>query len=73
MSLRGRGLGRSLFNRGVTGTYHRTNEVHLGRCCAEFDLCWNTRDMSDCERATEILKSDFGRLPTYRRIDRLAA
>lgn len=49
------------------------SEAHLGRYCAEFDLRYNTRDMTDGERATEILKGGIGRRLTYRRTDRLAA
>jgi len=63
----------SIFKRGVIGTYHHLSEAHLGRYLAEFDLRANTRDMSDCERASEILKGGIGRRLTYRRIDRLAA
>jgi len=63
----------SIFKRGVIGTYHHLSEAHLHRYCAEFDLRANTRDMSDGERASEILKGGIGRRLTYRRTDRLAA
>ena len=63
----------SIFKRGVIGTYHHMSEAHLGRYCAEFDLRYNTRDMSDGERAAIILKGAEGRRLTYRRIDRRAA
>lgn len=63
----------SIFKRGVIGTYHHLSETHLGRYCAEFDLRYNTRDMTDGERAAVILKGGEGRRLTYRRIDRLAA
>ncbi|WP_160773512.1 IS1595 family transposase [Alteraurantiacibacter buctensis] len=63
----------SIFKRGVIGTYHHMSEAHLGRYCAEFDLRYNTRDMSDAERAAAILKGGEGRRLTYRRIDKLAA
>jgi transposase-like protein len=63
----------SIFKRGVIGTYHHLSEAHLGRYCAEFDLRYNTRDMSDGERAAEILRGGFGRRLSYRRIDKLAA
>ena len=63
----------SIFKRGVIGTYHHMSEAHLGRYCAEFDLRYNTRDMSDGERAAEILKGGIGRRLTYRRTDKLAA
>jgi transposase-like protein len=63
----------SIFKRGVIGTYHHLSEAHLHRYLAEFDLRANTRDMSDGERAAEIIKGGVGRRLTYRRIDRLAA
>lgn len=63
----------SIFKRGVIGTYHHLSEAHLGRYCAEFDLRYNTRTMTDGERAHVILKGGIGRRLTYRRIDRLAA
>lgn len=63
----------SIFKRGVIGTYHHLSETHLGRYCAEFDLRYNTRDMTDGERAAVILKGGEGRRLTYRRIDRIAA
>lgn len=63
----------SIFKRGVIGTYHHMSEAHLGRYCAEFDLRYNTRDMTDGERAAAILKGGIGRRLTYRRTDKLAA
>lgn len=63
----------SIFKRGVIGTYHHMSEAHLGRYCAEFDLRYNTRDLSDAERANEILRGGIGRRLTYRRTDKLAA
>lgn len=63
----------SIFKRGVVGTYHHLSEAHLHRYLAEFDLRASTRDMSDAERANEIVKGGFGRRLTYRRTNRLAA
>ncbi len=63
----------SIFKRGVIGTYHHMSEAHLGRYCAEFDLRYNTRSLTDGERADAILKGGMGRRLTYRRTDRLAA
>lgn len=63
----------SIFKRGVIGTYHHMSKAHLGRYCAEFDMRYNTREMTDGERAALILKGGEGRRLTYRRIDRLAA
>ena len=48
------------------------SEAHLSRYLAECDLRASTRDMSDGERAAEILKVGIGRRLTYRRTDRLA-
>ena len=63
----------SIFKRGVIGTYHHMSEAHLGRYCAEFDLRYNTRTITDGERATVILKGIVGKRLTYRRSDKLAA
>jgi transposase-like protein len=63
----------SIFKRGVIGTYHHMSEAHLGRYTAEFDLRYNTRHMTDGERAAVILKGGEGRRLTYRRVDALAA
>ena len=63
----------SIFKRGVIGTYHHMSEAHLGRYCAEFDLRYNTRTITDGERAALILKGGEGRRLTYRRTDKLAA
>ncbi|MCL6251850.1 IS1595 family transposase [Altererythrobacter sp. KTW20L] len=63
----------SIFKRGVIGTYHHMSEAHLGRYCAEFDLRYNTRELSDSDRASEIIKGGIGRRLTYRRTDTVAA
>lgn len=63
----------SIFKRGVIGTYHHMSEAHLGRYCREFDLRYNTRDMTDGERAAVMLKGMEGKRLTYRRTDKLAA
>ena len=63
----------SIFKRGVIGTYHHMSEAHLGRYCREFDLRYNTRTMSDGDRASVILKGMEGKRLTYRRTDKLAA
>ena len=49
------------------------SEAHLGRYCREFDFRYNTRLMTDGERAALALKGAEGKRLTYRRIDRLAA
>ena len=63
----------SIFKRGVIGTYHHMSEAHLGRYCREFDFRYNTRAMTDGDRAALALKGAEGKRLTYRRIDRLAA
>lgn len=63
----------SIFKRGVIGTYHHMSEAHLGRYCAEFDLRYNTRDLTDGERATAMIRGGIGRRLTYRRTDKVAA
>ena len=62
----------SIFKRGVIGTYHHMSEAHLGRYCREFDLRYNTRNMSDGDRANVILKGMEGKRLTYRRTDAIA-
>jgi len=63
----------SIFKRGVIGTYHHMSENHLGRYTAEFDFRYNTRKMTDGERATIALMSIVGKRLTYRRPHNLAA
>ncbi|TIX48804.1 IS1595 family transposase [Alteraurantiacibacter aquimixticola] len=63
----------SIFKRGVIGTYHHLSEAHMHRYLAEFDLRANTRDMSDAERAGEIIRGAIGRRLTYRRTGQSAA
>lgn len=63
----------SIFKRGVIGTYHHMSEAHLGRYTAEFDCRYNTRTMTDGERAAVMLKGAEGKRLTYRRTDKLAA
>lgn len=63
----------SIFKRGVIGTYHHMSEAHLGRYCREFDMRYNSRTLTDGERAAAIVKGMVGRRLTYRRIDAIAA
>lgn len=58
----------SIFKRGVIGTFHHLSEAHFGRYCREFDFRYNTRDMTDGERATLAIKGMVGRRLTYRRV-----
>ena len=63
----------SIFKRGVIGTYHHMSEAHLSRYCVEFDFRYNTRDITDKERADIALKGIAGKRLTYRRPTALAA
>jgi hypothetical protein len=63
----------SIFKRGVIGTYHHLSAAHLHRYCAEFDFRYNSRDISDRERADKSLIGSFGKRLTYRRTAALAA
>ena len=57
----------------MIGTYHHMSEAHLGRYCREFDMRYNTRGITDGERAAAIVKGMIGRRLTYRRADAVAA
>lgn len=63
----------SLLKRGITGVYHHVSEAHLARYCAEFDFRYNTRKLTDFERADENLLGSIGKRLTYRRIGPVAA
>ena len=63
----------SIFKRGVIGTYHHMSEAHLARYTAEFDFRYNTRKITDGERADTALAGIAGKRLTYRQTDRLAA
>jgi len=52
---------------------HHWSKQHLGRYTAEFDFRYNTREISDGERAAVALKGIEGKRLTYRRVDKLAA
>lgn len=57
----------SLMKRAVFGTHHSISE-HLHRYLAEWDFKWNTRKMTDRERAANAIKGIDGKRLTYRRI-----
>jgi transposase-like protein len=56
----------SLMKRAVFGTHHSISEAHLPRYLAEWDFKWNTRKMTDGERAAEALSGMEGKRLTYR-------
>ncbi len=57
----------SLMKRAVFGTHHSISEAHLQRYLAEWDFKWNTRKITDGERAAIALKGIEGKRLTYRR------
>ena len=57
----------SLIKRAVFGTHHFVSEAHLPRYLTEWDFKWNTRKVSDRERAALALKGIVGKRLTYRR------
>jgi transposase-like protein len=56
----------SLMKRAVFGTHHSISEAHLPRYLAEWDFKWNTRNITDGERAALALKGAEGKRLTYR-------
>ena len=50
----------SILKRGVIGTYHHWSEAHMHRYLAEFDFRYSTKNISDAERSTELLKGIVG-------------
>ena len=60
----------SLMKRAVFGTHHSISEAHLSRYLAEWDFKWNTRNITDGERAALALKGAEGRRLTYHGPDR---
>jgi hypothetical protein len=57
----------SILKRGFYGTFHSVSEAHLFRYLGEFefDMRFNTRNVSDGERAAAILKGAEGKRLTY--------
>ncbi|GAB4361165.1 MAG: IS1595 family transposase [Oricola sp.] len=61
----------SIFKRGMVGVYQHCGEAHLHRYLAEFDFRYNRRaalNVSDAERAEQLLAAARGKRLTYRRI-----
>jgi hypothetical protein len=50
----------------VFGAHHSISEAHLHRYLTEWDYKWNTRKMTDGERAAVALKGAEGKRLTYR-------
>jgi transposase-like protein len=55
-----------IFKRGMKGNYQHCAEKNLHRYLAEFDFRYNTRAMSDGERAVLAIQSGVGKRLTYR-------
>ena len=56
----------SIFKRGMRGNYQHCAEKHLHRYLAEFDFRYNTRNMTDGERAVLAVQGGEGKRLTYR-------
>jgi transposase-like protein len=55
----------ALLKRGVYGAFHSVSEAHLHRYLAEFDFRYNTRKISDAERADALLSGAKGKRLMY--------
>lgn len=55
----------SILKRGIIGVYHHVSQQHLSRYLAEFDFRYNDREISDFDRALNILKGVSGKRLTY--------
>ena len=62
----------SLLKRGIYGVYHHVSSAHLKRYVGEFDFRYNTRDITDMQRATRAAEGIKGKRLTYRRIGEAA-
>lgn len=63
----------SIFKRGIIGTYHHLSEAHMHRYCREFDFRYNTRTVTEAERAVLAVQGGRGKRLFYRRPSSLAA
>jgi hypothetical protein len=59
----------ALLKRAVYGQFHHVSEAHLHRYLAEADFKYNTRAMSDSDRATALLAGAKGKRLLYRQPD----
>jgi len=57
----------SILKRGINGVYQHCSAKHLKRYVGEFDFRYNTRQISDAERAAKAFKGIEGKRLTYRR------
>jgi hypothetical protein len=56
----------ALMKRAVYGAHHSVSEAHLKRYLVEWDFKWNTRRITDGERAALAIKGIEGKRLTYR-------
>ena len=62
----------SILKRGITGNYQWVSAKHLKRYLGEFDFRYNSRDVTDMERAVMAARGIQGKRLTYRRTDEAA-
>lgn len=55
----------SIFKRGMKGIYQHCGEQHMHRYLGEFDFRYNSRDVTDLERAVMALQGIEGKRLTY--------
>lgn len=56
----------SILKRGVYGTFHHVGKGHLHRYLCEFDFRYNSREVTDGERALQALRGFRGKRLAYR-------
>jgi hypothetical protein len=59
----------AIVKRGIYGSFHNVSAAHLHRYLAEFDFRYNTRYITDAERAAELLRGAKGKRLLYRQPD----
>ena len=59
----------SILKRGIYGTFHHVGRQHLHRYLSEFDFRYNSREVSDGERAELALKGFDGKRLQYKKAD----
>jgi transposase-like protein len=55
----------AILKRGMMGSFHNVSEAHLYRYLAEFDFRYNSRDLTDGERANALLTGAKGKRLMY--------
>lgn len=55
-----------LLKRGIVGSFHHVSKDHLHRYCDEFSFRYNTRTVSDSERAASLVLGAEGKRLTYK-------